>query len=167
MKSATAIKTLLIAVLGLMAGFTGFRRYEASQLVQPYEFSHVAHRIMACTLCHEGAIDGIRATLPSMEICLRCHAGSPYSDPSETAVWDDAVRDGGLLWTKLTSVPEHVFFSHRQHTRLRDIPCERCHADIQDMTKPPSLPLIRISMDLCLDCHNELGVTDDCAHCHK
>lgn len=167
MRSVTAIKTLMIAVIGLTAGFTGFRQYEASQLVQPYEFNHVAHRIMDCTRCHEGAVDGILATLPSMEICLKCHTGSPYSGPSETAVWDDAVSAGGFRWNKLTSVPGHVFFSHRQHTKLKDIPCERCHADMKDMTRPPSLPLMRISMDLCIDCHNDSGATEDCAHCHK
>ncbi|MFQ5500623.1 MAG: cytochrome c3 family protein [Candidatus Zixiibacteriota bacterium] len=163
----TAIKTVVIAAAGLWLGFTGFRKYEASQVQQPYEFNHAAHRVMACVRCHVGAIDGVRSTLPSFEICQNCHTGSPKSGEKAEAAWAKAVQDGGFKWKKATSVPDHVFYSHRLHTKSGQIPCESCHAEIGDLTGPPTLPLIRIQMSFCIDCHEERGVTEDCARCHK
>lgn len=160
-------KIILLACAGFILGFNGFRKYEARQVEQPYKFNHAAHRIMACIRCHEGAEDGIKATLPSAETCLNCHKSSPNSDQEEVAAWDASIQKGGFQWKKMTSVPDHVFFSHRRHTKLGKLSCVTCHGDVQDKTVPPSLPLIRIKMDLCIDCHQQRGESDDCARCHK
>lgn len=160
-------KTMLIAIAGLWAGYAGFRQYEARQVRQPYAFNHAAHRVMNCSLCHQGAVEDIRASLPEIEICRKCHANSPLTDPKSLTEWDKAVREGGFRWKKLTSVPDHVFFSHRRHTKFGKLKCERCHSDMQNLTAPPELPMIRVTMDLCIDCHEELAESEDCARCHK
>jgi hypothetical protein len=43
-----------------------------------------------------------------------------------------AIQQGGFSWKKLTSVPQHVFFSHRRHTKFGRLECSVCHepADI-------------------------------------
>lgn len=160
-------KILLIALLGCFVGFQGFRQFETWQLKQPYEFDHGAHRVMACVVCHVGAIEEIRATLPSFETCVKCHASSPLLDPDAEVQWATAVEAGGLEWNKITSVPDHVFFSHRQHTKTGQIECARCHGNVSDLSSPPPLPQIRVSMDECLDCHLQNDQTDDCARCHR
>jgi len=163
----TVVKTLLIGIVGLFVGFNGFRQYEASQLVQPYSFNHAAHRVMACVRCHEGAVEGVMATLPPLSTCLKCHSSSPLADQSALTAWAKAVSDRGFQWKKLTSVPDYVYFSHRRHTKMGKIDCKKCHSDMQDLTGPPPLPLIRIQMSLCTDCHSEREVSDDCTRCHK
>lgn len=160
-------KILLIALLGCVVGFQGFRRYETWQLKQPYEFNHAAHRVMACDICHTGAIEEIRATLPSIKTCVKCHARSPLLDSESEIQWATAVEANGFEWKKITSVPDHVFFSHRQHTNTGKIECVRCHGNVTDFVTPPPLPEIRISMDECVDCHIENDKTEDCARCHK
>jgi len=163
----TVVKIALIGIAGILVGFKGYRQYESSQMTQPYEFNHSVHTIMACVRCHEGAVDGVRATLPPIKTCLKCHATSPRTEPSEIAVWNDAVKRGGFKWNKLTFVPDHVHFSHSRHTKFGKIQCESCHGDMKYATAPPSLPLVRIRMGLCIDCHRERGESDDCVRCHK
>ncbi|RME29394.1 MAG: hypothetical protein D6800_02730 [Candidatus Zixiibacteriota bacterium] len=166
-KSFALVKVLVIAVAGLWAGFAGYRQYEAAQLRQPYRFNHAAHRPMACVICHSGARQSMRATLPAISVCLNCHADSPLTDAKSKAAWQAAVQQGGFRWKKLTAVPDYVFFSHQRHTRFGRIPCERCHGDIAHFVAPPSLPLIRVSMSTCVDCHQDRQQTEDCARCHK
>jgi len=166
-KSLAFVKALVIAAAGLWAGFAGYRRYEARHLHQPYRFNHAVHRPMGCVICHTGARNSIRATLPAVSVCLKCHADSPLTDAKSKAKWSKAVEQGGFRWKKLTSVPDYVFFSHRRHTRFGKIACTRCHGDIAHLISPPSLPLIRVSMGKCLDCHQDREQTEDCAHCHK
>lgn len=161
------VKFLLFAIAGIWLGFTGYRQYEAIELKQPYEFNHAAHRLMKCVLCHEGAVDEIRATLPEMETCLKCHASSPLADYKSVSAWEQAKQQGGFRWKKLTSVPEHVFFSHRRHTKFGKLECVTCHGDVQNFSAPPELPLIRTNMDVCIDCHRERAESEDCARCHK
>lgn len=161
------LKILVLTIGGFWLGFSGFRFYEAQQVIQPYKFDHSAHRIMKCELCHSGAIDGIRATLPSYQICKKCHASSPLTDDKNIKSWKEAEEINQFQWRKFTSVPDHVFFSHRQHTKSGKIECKKCHGDISNLTEPPPLALIRIDMDICIECHLSLEQTDDCAHCHK
>lgn len=167
MKSLAFVKTTIIAVAGLWAGFAGYRQYEAQQLRQPYRFNHAAHRLMGCVVCHSGARNSIRATLPAISVCLKCHASSPLTDSRSTEQWSKAVEQGGFKWKKLTSVLDYVFFSHRRHTKFGKLECAQCHADMYNLTAPPSLPLIRVNMSTCVDCHKDRKQTEDCARCHK
>ncbi len=162
-----SVKILLLAIAGVWLGFTGYRQYEAQQLKQPYAFNHAAHRIMKCVVCHEGAVEEIRATLPQTETCLKCHSSSPLSDSKSVSEWNKAIQQGGFGWKKLTSVPQHVFFSHRRHTKFGKLECFTCHGDVQNFSAPPGLPLIRTDMDVCIDCQRERAESEDCDRCHK
>jgi hypothetical protein len=161
------IKPLLLAVAGMAVGFAGYRGYEATQFVQPYAFNHAAHQVMKCTVCHAGAETDTRAGLPSFNICMNCHSTSPLIDGASVRVWNQGKEDGGLRWNKLTAVPTHVYFSHRRHTVLANLPCERCHGQMNVRTSPPMFPLERVRMGGCLDCHLKMNQTTDCAHCHR
>lgn len=160
------VKTLLIAIAGIWIGYAGYRQYETHLLKQPYLFNHAAHRVMNCNLCHEGAVEEIRATLPPLETCLKCHVSSPLSDSKSIAEWDKAIKQGGFAWNKLTSVPPHVFFSHRRHTKFGKFDCATCHGDMQNLSQPAPLPMIRVTMDQCISCHQQQDQSEDCARCH-
>jgi hypothetical protein len=133
---------------------------------QPLAFNHAKHP-MGCAACHRGVETEPQARLPEFDLCLRCHAASPFKDPAEAATWNEAARSRQIAWQKLTRVEEHVYFSHRRHVALAAVPCAVCHGEMGARTAPPSGPLKAISMKDCMDCHRREGASNDCARCHK
>ncbi len=161
------LRFLIYSVLGLLAGFWGYRAVEALQLTQPYKFNHAAHYLMDCALCHSGARSEVHSGLPPFSTCQKCHATSPLKDKNALQVWQDAVATGELRWRKLSSTPDHVYFSHSRHTKFAELKCQTCHGDMAKRTSPPMLPMKRVSMKTCRDCHRENNQTTDCARCHR
>ena len=82
-----------------------------------------------------------------------------------------------IPWTRIHDLPEYVQFRHMRHVNA-GLECQRCHGPVEEMkrvylypdtvTRPSSafLPAQKLEMGWCLDCHLDLGVTDDCAACH-
>ncbi len=161
------LRFLIYSVLGLLAGFWGYRAVEALQLTQPYKFNHAAHYPMNCVICHSGARSEVHSGLPPFSTCMKCHATSPLKDKASLSVWQEAEKSGALRWRKLTSTPNHVYFSHRRHTEFAKLDCQTCHGDMPTRTSPPMLPMKRVSMKACRDCHRKNNQTTDCAHCHR
>jgi hypothetical protein len=62
---------------------------------------------------------------------------------------------------------DHVFYTHRRHVGIGELECVNCHGEIADTERPPERPLVRIDMDLCMDCHREHEETVDCNACHR
>ncbi len=166
------VKTLVVVIVlvfvAIAAGVTVSQI--ASSVEQPVLFSHQLHLEEAgleCVDCHRHAIDGVRATIPNVEVCGECHE-EPMTDSRQEARVSEHIRDGvPIPWRKVYWVPEHVYFSHRRHTTIAGIACERCHGNVGDESAPLTRPLVRLDMDDCMDCHTEAGVTNDCVSCHK
>lgn len=134
-------------------------------LSQPVGFDHAKHRGMACTVCHRGAEVSARAGIPQGETCAKCHATAPRG--TDAAPWSDVGRSGRLGWTRVTRVPDHVYFSHRRHVALAKLDCAACHADVGQRAAPPARVPLRLDMDACLTCHRTEGASQDCAACHR
>jgi len=144
--------------------------YAERPVEQPYPYNHAVHTATAdCTLCHRGARDGVRAGLPDMQVCTRCHATPPGKQPSadDEALWKRAAAGDPVPWNRLYRLPSHLYFSHRRHTTVAGIECERCHDAMGKRTSPPSRPLRSLKMSDCIDCHEETQVTVDCTACHR
>jgi len=140
------------------------------RIQQPIAFPHRLHVEgvgMECLDCHRHAEGLARATIPNVEVCADCHAEAQGESPAEAIVVRH-VNDGEPIpWLKVTTVPDHVFFSHRRHVGIAEIPCARCHGPIAERSEPVTETLVSLQMDDCLECHADSGVSNDCILCHR
>ncbi len=168
MKSpASVLGAILAAVLALggAALWAAFRPIE-----QPIAFNHNLHVEefeMECADCHLHALNGVRATIPNIEVCADCHDEAQSESAAEARLVAYIADGERVPWRQLYWVPEHVYFSHRRHTKLGGIECETCHGAMGDRVVPAARPLIRVTMKRCIRCHQESGVSNDCLLCHR
>jgi hypothetical protein len=71
------------------------------------------------------------------------------------------------VFRKLFKMPDHVFYSHRRHAGLGEIPCETCHGDVETSATPPERALVRVTMGFCTECHENRSVASECTTCHR
>lgn len=151
------------SVLGVLVALAG-------SVTQPIAFNHRLHIEevgLECTDCHIYALEGVRATIPNIEVCGDCHEEA-MTESAEEALTVEHIRDGiPIPWRKVYHVPEHVYFSHRRHTTLGGIDCEQCHGAMEEREQPLTDPLVPLGMDECLDCHRQADATTDCILCHR
>jgi hypothetical protein len=163
-----------VAVLAAAAlGFGGTHKvlHKRAPHEQPIQFSHKAHLTgdnrLECTDCHFGAAREARAGLPSLETCLECHMKPQGKRVSEQAVRELAAKGGAVKWTLLTRNAGHVYFSHRMHVTVARMPCDTCHGDMSELSKPPtSVDQRLLSMSSCMDCHRQHNANLGCRACH-
>ncbi|MFQ6674657.1 MAG: cytochrome c3 family protein [Fidelibacterota bacterium] len=139
-------------------------------MVQPISFNHEVHvegEDLDCTLCHTQVMKRSRATLPRIKICQKCHYEPITETESERTLLAFASEGREVPWRRIYQVPRHVYFSHRRHVKLGNIPCESCHGDVRKLTEPPEYPLIAPTMGYCTKCHEEHQITNDCLACHR
>lgn len=157
---------VLVVALGL--SFLGLRPSHA--VTQPIAFPHAPHVKdvgLECDACHPGVKTSFHAQLPDLSVCMECHEDKLSDNPEEQKVRDLAKLSPPPQFRKLFLFPNHVFYSHRRHVVVAKIPCETCHGAIAETSAPPKRPLVRITMQFCLDCHRRRGVTVDCIACHR
>jgi predicted CXXCH cytochrome family protein len=159
------MRALVFTGVVLAVGAAWLLLLPPAPLAQPLAFNHARHKGVTCTVCHRGAETAARASIPQGDLCLKCHATAPL--PQAQGLWDAATKGARLPWTRVTHVPDHVYFSHRRHVGLARLECLSCHADIGARTAPPGRAPLRLDMDSCLACHRSEGATLDCAACHR
>ena len=144
---------------------------DADQIIdQPIAYNHSIHINdvgMECDECHTGVENRARATLPSIEVCEDCHSEMNGETNAEAFVVEAIENNKEINWNRVYNLPDHVFFSHRRHVSLGKIECTQCHGAIQDFESPPKIPHIELTMDFCMDCHEEHKVNNDCLACHR
>jgi len=160
-------RAVLFAATMFVAAAAWTQVAPAVPVSQPLAFNHAKHTAaLTCTACHQGAMAGVNATLPSGGVCIKCHASAPPS--VAPALWKAVVEaEGPPRWVPVTRLPAHVLFSHRRHTALGGLACESCHGDIGTRTSPPTRAAVRLDMKTCLACHKQEGASEDCAGCHR
>lgn len=142
----------------------------ASRIVrQPIAFNHSKHieNGAACTDCHTGAQTEAHATLPTLSTCMGCHETQLSPSTEEAKLRTVAHAGQELVWSKLTRVPAHVYFSHRRHVQIAQLDCAECHGPVAKSTSPPVAAFRQPTMDNCLGCHAKRGVKTDCNDCHR
>ncbi|RMG93037.1 MAG: hypothetical protein D6706_16010 [Chloroflexi bacterium] len=173
----------ILIVAGSLLGWEWY--YGRGIAVQPIQFNHAKHDGMGCNICHSGVPTKVQAELPSLSLCMNCHAVPPVKDKEAVALWDKAKDAPDTApWESLYQVPEHVYFSHRTHLanwERTGITCSVCHGDIHKSSAPPHQALVGFSMNACITCHNdvagyckscdkagtELKPSTDCVACHR
>jgi formylmethanofuran dehydrogenase subunit E len=143
---------------------------DLSGIDQPIAFSHRLHTEevgVECIECHHYFMEYTVSGLPDEEVCMVCHEEVMTDSPEEKKLVDILASGDELLFQKLFHLPDHVYYSHRLHVAVAEIECAKCHGEIAMTDFPPDRPLVKMDMDYCMDCHDELGVTNDCITCHK
>ena len=109
-------------------------------LEQPIPFSHKHHAgdfEMDCMYCHTGADRSPAAGVPSVEVCMGCHAQFPaqYDELEGIQILKRHWEEGrAIAWKQLHRLPEHVKFQHQAHLRA-GFDCVTCHGDVAKMDK--------------------------------
>jgi hypothetical protein len=171
----TPQQRLIIGAVVLITGAGGFGAGRAlfrpkRAVTQPIAFNHQKHVEdvgMECGDCHLYFDSGEHSGLPALSLCLACHEEPVTESPEEKKILELAEAGEDDVFRKLFRLPDHAFYSHRRHVKVGEIDCQACHGDVAATTSPPEVPLIRITMDFCMDCHKETGIAPDCTDCHR
>jgi len=156
---------------------------EAEGPMQPIPFSHKHHAGkfgIDCQYCHSGTDRSAAAGVPSVELCMGCHAQFPkeYDELEGIQIlkrhWEEKEP---IVWKQIHRLPEHVQFRHNRHVAA-GLECQRCHGPVEEMEKlylvPDTnfwyfgMPAAKLEMGWCIQCHRENGqqASQDCLTCH-
>ena len=180
---------LILFVIGgyyLVEGAIGLGRTKDYQPEQPIFYSHKVHagtNQISCLYCHGGSWESKQASVPSLNVCMNCHAAiNEYGSKSEKLYREDGTEVNGteeiqklysytgydpksgkysqpgkpVEWVKIHNLPDHVFFSHAQHIRAGKVQCQTCHGPIQEMNEVKQFA--DLSMGWCINCHRNTKV---------
>lgn len=147
----------------------GFLLRAAEAVKQPIEYSHQKHikQGLECSFCHQTVDSGAVAGRPSEEVCAGCHQAALTKSPEEQKLLGYLSKGQKIPWQRLYEVPDHVYFSHARHVKAGQEKCQTCHGPMAEAAKPPSKPLVNLTMDFCIKCHEAKKVTNDCNACHR
>ena len=170
----------------VVQGAIGLGRQQGYQPGQPIFYSHKVHagiNQVSCLYCHSNALDSKHATVPPLNVCMNCHAAiNDYTHGPKLYREDGSEVDGTaeinklysytgydpktsryntekakpVEWIKIHSLPDHVFFSHAQHTKAGKVQCQTCHGPIQEMDEVKQFA--PLSMGWCINCHRTTKV---------
>ena len=187
-KAYIALVAIILFLAGgylTFQGASGLGRSKNYQPEQPIYYSHTVHagiNQISCLYCHNGAMQGKHANIPSVNVCMNCHMGiNEYAkgpklfreDGTEVdgtaeiqklyeyAGWDPAKKvytgEGKPIeWIRIHNLPDHVYFNHAQHVTVGKQNCQTCHGEIQKMGEV--YQFADLSMGWCVNCHRESKV---------
>lgn len=145
---------------------------------QPIKFSHKLHAgdmAIDCQYCHTGVAKGRHALVPSVNICMNCHAVARKNQPEIIKLTEYYETGKPLPWKRIHKVPEYAYFNHSVHVN-KGIECISCHGDVAQMEVVSQVR--GFTMTACLECHRNphehldylekvnIG-PDNCAACHR
>jgi len=140
---------------------------EVSQPIAYDHNKHVEQNEMECLDCHQNAEDHARASIPNIDICRDCHEEAITESDQEAILVNYITENKKIPWRQVYSVRDYAYFSHQRHVKLGELECTTCHGDVGTFTTPITKPHVVITMNWCLDCHEEREVTNDCYACHR
>jgi|SRR5579871_4899288 len=179
---------LILFVIGgyyLVQGAIGLGRNKGYQPEQPIFYSHKVHagvNQISCLYCHGGAWESKHASVPSLNVCMNCHAAINEYTGKEKLYRENGEEVNGTAeiqklysytgydpkagkytqpgkpveWTKIHNLPDHVYFNHSQHIRAGQVQCQTCHGPIQEMNEVKQFA--DLSMGWCINCHRTTKV---------
>ena len=135
-------------------------------LAQPIPFSHRLHvtdKEIDCNYCHSLTGRSLSAGLPSVELCLGCHNSIIPRHEEILKLKRYQAEGKELPWKRVYYNPDHVFFPHYRHIGA-GIRCQRCHGEVEKVDR---LRQVTFYMGFCIQCHDQVGASRDCAACHQ
>jgi hypothetical protein len=145
---------------------------------QPIKFSHKLHAgdmKIDCKYCHIGTDKSRNASIPTVSICMGCHALARKDSPEIQKLTDYYNKGIPIPWKRVHKVPEFVYFNHSAHINS-GLVCQTCHGNVQDMEVVGQVH--NFTMGACLDCHrnahdnlpyikNVKNGPENCWTCHR
>ena len=165
---------LLIVVVLVAAGYALTPRGE--RVSQPILFNHAIHieeAHLECVNCHTDAPHAVNAGLPGLESCLECHDPDEVEDegdeahPEKVKLVRFAEAEEEIPWVRVALTKPDVYFSHRRHVTAAGLECEQCHQGQPELTAPLPRARLVMTMDDCIQCHEDSGASSDCLACHR
>ncbi|MDR0803393.1 cytochrome c3 family protein [Fluviicola sp.] len=164
---------------------------ENYQPSQPIEFPHDIHagkNGIDCKYCHNSAIDGRTAGIPTVNVCMNCHKQINGNDATQqekiakiyaAAGWDPVKqaytgKTKEIIWNKVHVLPDHVYFNHQQHVVAGGVDCKQCHGDMTKMNATAKVQPVTelnkiegnvqltkatLTMGWCIECHAEKEIS--------
>jgi hypothetical protein len=120
---------------------------------QPVKFDHRHHVRddgINCLYCHYTAETTAFAGIPPTSLCMNCHNQVWTQSPELAVVRASYFDDTAMHWSRVNSLPDHVFFNHSIHL-AKGVGCASCHGRVDEMGQVYQVE--RLSMSWCLDCH--------------
>lgn len=165
-------------------GAIGLGRQQDYMPKQPIFYSHKVHagtNQINCLYCHSAAEKSKHAMIPAENVCMNCHKaiteytgadlfnaeGEKINGTAEIQKlydhvgWDKNAQrytkpGQPIEWTKIHSLPDHVYFNHSQHVNAGKVQCQTCHGEIQNMDEVHQFA--DLSMGWCINCHRTTNV---------
>ena len=95
---------------------------------------------------------------------MGCHREIKKESPHIAKLAAAHAENRKLAWVPVYKIPEYVSFSHKVHTSVEGVTCQRCHGPVQERE------VLRretdISMAGCMDCHRKNNAPNQCLFCH-
>lgn len=142
----------------------------------PDEAKKVKGEALSCTFCHENISDQKTAAatdIPGHAVCESCH-GDWIGSEEKPAAQKDCARchkdlrkiPGTRTATRAAKMwipAPNIKFDHAQHLEAGS-ECVTCHANVpkKGLATRDDFP----TMDRCIACHKEKGVSIECKTCH-
>ncbi|MFQ5682201.1 MAG: cytochrome c3 family protein [Candidatus Binatia bacterium] len=158
---------VLLLLLSSAVGMGLSLSSDATSPTQPIAFSHKIHagdNKIPCQYCHVNARRSSVAGIPTVARCMGCHKITAAKKPEIKKLkgyWD---KKAAIVWSKVTRVPDFVFFEHWPHVRA-GLHCQTCHGQVESMEKVRQAK--ELSMSECVTCHRQKKASIDCLTCHR
>jgi Cytochrome c7 and related cytochrome c len=136
---------------------TDYARSLGWAIEQPVPFSHQHHVAglgISCQFCHAAVEVSSKAPMPPTYSCMTCHSQIWTGADVLAPVRDSLARGQPIAWSKVTNVPDYVYFNHSIHI-AKGVGCESCHGHVDRMTLTQKTR--SFTMQFCLDCHRNPG----------
>ncbi len=167
---ARFVNIFVIIITGIIVGEITVReaislgRQEGYAPEQPIWFSHKVHvqqNKIDCRYCHHTVDDSKHAGIPSAQLCMNCHnvvkEGKITGKEEIAKIYNAIENNTPIEWIKVHNLPDHVFFSHAQHTNVGQLDCAECHGPVEEMDKVKQVS--DLSMGWCVNCHRDSKVS--------
>ncbi len=182
---------VITLVVTLFQGLYRIGVFEDYQPTQPIEFPHSVHagiNGIDCKYCHNSVEHSRSAGLPTVNVCMNCHKQISGEDDEQKAKiakiyeasgWDPekSVYTGKtqpIVWNKVHTLPDHVYFNHSQHVVVGGLDCKQCHGDMTKMQETAKIQPVAalnaidgnvqltkptLTMGWCIECHGEKEIS--------
>ena len=156
---------------------------ETYKPVQPIAFDHSIHagdNGIDCNYCHSSARNSKTAGVPSVNVCMNCHAkikeGSTTGTTEIQKIYDAIENNTPIEWIRVHNLPDLAYFNHSQHVSVGGLECQQCHGNMQEKTLGQVATMeelnsqnfnvkdgiefkhATLTMGWCIDCHRQKEV---------
>jgi len=152
---AVAAFGVVVVIPAFLMGWarTPYANGEAEPVEQPIKFDHRHHVRddgIDCTYCHTGVTTSAYAGVPPTSVCMNCHSQVWTASPELTRLRQSYFENRPLEWTRVSTLPDHVFFNHSIHV-AKGVGCVTCHGRVDLMAEVYQAQTL--TMGWCLGCH--------------